>query len=113
MTGKFNLGYFLKGAGKEDWFKAWGTGWRLLFTFLIIGLLALTIYKAYFVPTQKQQQTNTITAQAGSTINIGQSQSSAKARPWWLPHLFTELYAFAESDSRTGVGTRGGLQWIW
>jgi hypothetical protein len=111
MVGKFNLGYFFKGAGVEDWWKALGHGWRLL----VIIALCFVVFKGImtFFPTQKQTQTNTITAQAGSTVNIGQSQSSVKARPWWLPHLFTELYAFAESDSRTGVGTRGGLQWIW
>jgi hypothetical protein len=89
----------------------WSKALKMGLILAVVALLGLTIYKAYFVPTQKQTQTNTITAQPGSTVNIGQSQSSAKARPWWLPRLFTELYAFAESDSRTGIGSKVGARW--
>lgn len=41
MQGKFDLGYFIKGSGLEDWWKALGLGWRLIvfgvFIFFLIS----------------------------------------------------------------------------
>ena len=48
MEGKFNLKYFLTGAGITDWFKAWGLGWRLILTLVIIFFVGITIYRAFF-----------------------------------------------------------------
>jgi hypothetical protein len=104
MTGKFNLKYFLTGAGMEDWYKALGMGWRLL----LVAAIGLTIYKAYFVKTQTQR--NMITAQPGSTVIIQQKQEEKK-KTWWIPSPFVDLYTFVESNDRKGFGTRFGGRW--
>lgn len=91
--------------------QVWSKALKFGLIWLFIILLGFTIWKAYFTPTQEQHQQNIINAQPGATVNVGQSQKQeAKKRPWWLPHIFTEIYAFAETD-RTGVGTKGGLKW--
>jgi hypothetical protein len=117
MTGKFNLGYFFKGAGLEDWFKSWGLGWRFLVTILAIIFVVLTIWRAYFMKTQtqNQKQTATVIALPGSTVTYAPQQSQkqeVKKRPWWLPIFFIEGYGFSETsgigNSRTGIGGRAG-----
>lgn len=91
----------------------WSKALKVGLILVVLGFLGLTIWKAYFVPDQQQHQSNVINAQPGATVNIGQSQKQeAKKRAWWLPHLFTEIYAFQETD-RNGIGTRGGARWEW
>jgi hypothetical protein len=111
MTGKFDLKYFLNGKGLEDWFKTWGFGWRLLITLLALIFVAVTIYRAFFMKTQTQKQTNQLLALPFSTVYYAPQQSQkqeVKKRPWWLPIPFVEGYAFAESNGRTGIGGRAG-----
>lgn len=115
MKGKFNLGYFLKGAGAEDWFKSWGLGWRLIITIIILLFVFTTIYRVLFVKNQTQSQQMTIWPFSFSTITYAPQQEQKqeiKKRPWWLPIFFIEGYGFAETsginNSRTGLGGRAG-----
>jgi hypothetical protein len=74
----------------------------------IIILAVVFTVKAFFNKTQ--QQTNTITVQPGGVANIQQIQDGKK----WL-FLFAEPYVFAEagSQSRSGMGVRGGVRLEW
>ena len=103
MEGKFSTKYFFTGKGKETWFKTLGIGWRLVF----IAIILFTIYRAYFVKTQTQH--NTITAQPGSTVNV--IQKTNEKRAWWMPTPFVDMYAFVETNDRSGFGGRAGCRW--
>lgn len=93
-----------------DWFKAFMVGIKILG----ILFIAFTIYRAWFMATQKQTQQTHVTVQPGGTMNLVQSQTTTvKKRPWWLPIVFVEGYGFAESDGRTGLGARAGGRFEW
>jgi len=80
-----------------------------------LAFIGFTIYRAYCMPTNTQKQTTQIKVESGGTLNLTQSQKQeGKKRPWWMPTLFIEGYGFIETwgtESRTGVGTRGGGRW--
>lgn len=82
----------------------------------LIVLAGFTIWKAFFMPTQtqNQRQTATVFALPGSIVTYTPKQEQkqeVKKRSWWLPIPFVEGYGFAESDGRTGAGVRGGGRW--
>jgi len=71
MKGSFDLGYFLKGAGPEDWFKALGLGTRFIVVILIVGLLAaggISIWRFIFPVPDKQINRPRVYALPGSKI---------------------------------------------
>jgi len=103
VEGKFNPKYFILGKGKEDWWKTLGYAWRLA----IILFAVFIIYRAFFM--KQQTQNNQIMAQPGSTINV--IQKTNEKRAWWMPTPFVDIYAFVESDDRSGVGGRAGCRW--
>lgn len=112
MQGKFDPKYFFKGAGLEDWFKSWGLGWRLIITLIAVLFVIVTIWRAYFMKTQTQKQTNSVIALPFSRIEFKPEQEQKqeiKKRPWWLPVLFIEGYGFSE-PGRTGIGSRAGAR---
>lgn len=105
----FNFKYLIAGDGKKDWFKAWGLGWRLMITLGLLCLIGLGIYTLFPKP---NVQSNTVTAESGSTINIIQKNEQKKA--WWMPSPFVEVYTFVEKDNtdgRNGIGGRFGARW--
>ena len=79
MQGKFSLKYFLLGAGKEDFFKAWGTGVRLLATIIIILLLisgGLYVWNFLFPKAKINENKPTINVGQGGTSNYTVIQKS-------------------------------------
>jgi len=46
---KFSLRYFIVGEGAKDWWKAWGTGWRLIITIAVFFLSWLESIKSSFL----------------------------------------------------------------
>jgi len=70
-----------------------------------------TIYRAYFVPTNKQVQTTHIEVTQGGTLNLQQNQKQeVKKRAWWIPTPFVEAYGFTETTGRAGAGARIGAR---
>jgi hypothetical protein len=78
----------------------------------VLAILAFVGFFMWRGINNTQHQSNVINAQPGAVVNVGQTQNAQKKRPWWLPHLFTEIYAFQETD-RNGVGAKGGARWEW
>jgi len=124
MKGPFKLGYFLKGAGFEDWFKSWGLGIRFLITILAILFLVVMIQRAFFRKDQTQTQSSRVVVypfsfSTVSVVNAPQQQQKQeiKKRPWWLPIVFVEGYGFTETtglnSNRTGLGGRAGARLEW
>jgi len=96
----------------------WMKNIRFILGLVIILVLGYTIYRAYIMPRNKQVQNTQIHVDSGGTLNLTNSQKiEEKKRPWWLPHLFGEVYGFKEFEaaggSRTGVGGRAGGRWEW
>lgn len=98
----------------------WLKDLRTIATIVIIAFVGFTVWRAYFMKTQTQHQTTGIVALPGSTVVYSPQQSQKQEgpkRPWWLPHVFGEIYGFAEQNTdsthRTGLGTKGGLRWEW
>jgi hypothetical protein len=73
-----------------------------------IGLIGLTIYKAFFMPTQTTRQETHIIAQPGAQVTIDQKREEKKSG--LEVHPFVEGYGFAESDDRKGVGAKAGVR---
>jgi len=73
-----------------------------------IGLVGLTIYKAFFMPTQTTRQETHIIAQPGAQVTIDQKREEKKSG--LEVHPFVEGYGFAESDDRKGVGAKAGVR---
>ena len=71
-----------------------------------IGIIGLTIYRAFFMPTRKE--VTQIVAQSGSHVNIEQKKEDKKSGVSVTP--FVEGYGFAESDKRTGAGAKAGVR---
>ena len=71
-----------------------------------IGIIGLTIYRAFFMPTKKE--ITQIVAQSGSHVKIEQKKVEEKAGVSISP--FVEGYGFAESNDRKGVGAKAGIR---
>ena len=74
----------------------------------LVGFVGLTIYRAFFMPTQTTKQETHIVAQSGSQVTIDQKREEKK--PGIEVHPFVEGYGFAESDDRKGVGGKAGVR---
>ena len=71
-----------------------------------IGIIGLTIYRAFFMPTRKE--ITQIVAQSGSHVSIEQKKEEKRSGISVSP--FVEGYGFAESDDRKGVGAKAGIR---
>ena len=103
MKGPFNLGYFIKGAGAEDWFKALGNGWRITLI-LGIGLLLFLGVKSILPKPQKQ----IIRVEKGGVATIIQSQDRKR---FIIP--FVEGGAEARDREKIGAFIRAGVRMEW
>src|SRR5512135_1251752 len=105
------LKYFVKGAGIDDWFKAWGSWWRLLVTFLAVVFLALVLYGSWSWWTKKKPQNVSnpkVVAMPGSHIEkIEQPTTQVYVEPEkkWEVGLGAGVASF---DSKNGAGA-----WCW
>jgi len=70
----------------------------------LVGFVGLTIYRAFFMPTQTTKQETHIIAQPGAQVTVDQKREEKKSGVEVSP--FVEGYGFAESDNRKGVGAR-------
>lgn len=75
--------------------------------FALIGFIALTIYRAFIMPTESTKQETHIIAQSGAQITVDQKKQD-KSKIDISP--FVEGYGFAESDNRKGVGGKAGVR---
>ena len=73
-----------------------------------IGLRGLTIYKAFFMPTETTKQETHIIAQPGAQVTIDQKREEKQSG--LEVHPFVEGYGFAESDDRKGGGAKAGVR---
>ena len=104
-TEKFSL---LKFAGSFFQLLPWIKNLRYVAGIALIGFVGLTIYRAFFMPTQTTKQVTHIIAQPGAQVTIDQKHEEKK--PCVEVHPFVEGYGFAESDNRKGVGAKVGVQ---
>ncbi|MBI5050548.1 MAG: hypothetical protein HZC11_06715 [Nitrospirae bacterium] len=104
-TEKFSL---LKFAGSFFQFLPWAKTLRYAAGIALIGFVGLTIYRAFFMPTQTTKQITHIIAQPGAQVTVDQKREEKK--PGVEVHPFVEGYGFAESDNRKGVGAKAGVQ---
>jgi hypothetical protein len=74
----------------------------------LIGFVGLTIYRAFFMPTQTTRQETHIIAQSGAQVTVDQKKEEKK--PGIEVRPFIEGYGFAESDDRKGVGAKAGVR---
>jgi hypothetical protein len=102
---KFSL---LKFLGSFVQWLPWVKTARYAIGIAAIGLIGLTIYKAFFMPTQTTKQETHIIAQPGSQVTIDQEREEKK--PGIEVRPFVEGYGFAESDDRKGVGGKAGVR---
>jgi len=94
--------------GLLTWLKAFKFGLILAG----VAFIGITIWRAYFMPTNTQSQETAIRVERGGTLNLTQSQKQEiKKKKWWVPSIFGEVYGFTETDGRMGLGAKGGLRW--
>lgn len=104
-TEKFSL---LKFAGSFFQFLPWVKTLRYAVGIALIGFIGLTIYRAFFMPTQTTKQVTHIIAQPGSQVTVDQKKEEKK--PGIEVSPFVEGYGFVESDERKGVGAKAGVR---
>lgn len=98
MQGKFDLGYFIKGNGKEDWFKALGNGWRIGIITLVAFLLILGISTIF-----KKNIQQTKIGEVKGNVNIIQKSSR-----FFIPFIEGGVEQKSNSDLATFI--RGGIR---
>jgi len=101
---KFSLVKFVSSFGQ---FLPWIKTARYVLGFLGIAFIGLTIYRAYFMPTNKT--VNNIVAQPGSQVTLVDDKKKENKKFFAL-HPFIEGYGFAESDGRNGFGGKAGIR---
>jgi len=101
---KFSL---LKFAGSFFQLLPWVKNLRYVVGIALVGFVGLTIYRAFFMPTESTRQETHIIAQRGAQVTIDQKHEEKKHGIEL--HPFIEGYGFVESDDRKGVGGRGGV----
>ncbi len=101
---KFNL---FKFAGSFSQLLPWVKTVRYALGFLGIGFIGLTIYRAYFMPTNKQ--VTQIVAQSGSQVTVVEEKKK-EMKKFFNIRPFVEGYGFVESDNRKGAGGRAGIR---
>ncbi len=90
----------------------WIKDLRTIIAIILFALVGYTFWRAYIMPKTKQVQQTQIHVDTGGTLNLSQSQKSEeKKKAWFIPSIFGEFYTFVESDSRRGVGCKGGFRW--
>lgn len=104
-TEKFSL---FKFAGSFFQFLPWVKTLRYAAGIALIGFVGLTIYRAFFMPTQTTKQVTHIIAQPGSQVTVDQKRQEKKSGIEVSP--FVEGYGFVESDERKGVGAKAGVR---
>ena len=102
---KFSL---FKFAGSFFQFLPWVKTLRYVAGIALIGFVGLTIYRAFFMPTQTTKQVTHIIAQPGSQVTVDQKRQEKKSGIEVSP--FVEGYGFVESDERKGVGAKAGVR---
>ena len=102
---KFSL---LKFAGSFFQFLPWVKTLRYAAGIALIGFVGLTIYRAFFMPTQITKQVAHIIAQPGAQVTIDQEKEEKKSGIEVSP--FVEGYGFVESDERKGAGAKAGVR---
>ena len=102
---KFSL---LKFLGSFFQVLPWVKNIRYVIGIALVGFVGLTVYRAFFMPTQTTKQETHIVAQSGSQVTIDQKREEKK--PGVEVHPFVEGYGFAESDDRKGVGGKAGVR---
>jgi len=102
---KFNL---LKFLGSFTQVLPWVKTLRYAAGIALIGFVGLTIYRAFFMPTQTTKQITHIIAQPGAQVTVDQKREEKK--PGIDVNSFVEGYGFSESDSRKGAGVRAGVK---
>ena len=102
---KFSL---LKFLGSFFQFLPWVKTLRYAAGFALLGFIGVTIYRAFFMPTQTTRQETHIIAQPGAQVTIDQKREEKK--PGIEVRPFVEGYGFAESDDRKGVGAKAGVR---
>ena len=102
---KFNLLKFI-----TSFFQVlpWVKTLRYVAGIALVGFIGITIYRAFFMPTQTTKQETHIIAQPGSQVTIDQKREEKKSGI--EIHPFVEGYGFAESDDRKGVGGKAGVR---
>ena len=80
---------------------------RYALGFLGVGFIGLTIYRAYFMPTNKQ--VTQIVAQSGSQVTVVEEKKKENKKLLSI-HPFVEGYGFVESDERKGAGAKAGVR---
>jgi len=98
----------LKFAGSFFQFLPWVKTLRYAAGIALIGFVGLTIYRAFFMPTQTTKQVTHIIAQPGAHVTVDQKKEEKK--PGIEINPFVEGYGFVESDERKGVGARAGMR---
>ncbi len=101
---RFSLIKFIASFGQ---FLPWVKTARYALGFLGIGFIGLTIYRAYFMPTNKQ--VTQIVAQPGSQVTVVEEKKKETKKLFSI-HPFVEGYGFAETDKRNGFGGRAGIR---
>lgn len=102
---KFSL---LKFAGSFFDLLPWVKTLRYVAGVALIGFVGLTIYRAFFMPTQTTKQVTHIIAQPGAQVTVDQKKEEKKSGVEVSP--FVEGYGFMESDDRKGAGAKAGIR---
>jgi putative Mn2+ efflux pump MntP len=98
----------LKFLGSFFQFLPWVKTLRYAAGFALLGFIGITVYRAFFMPTQTTKQETHIIAQPGAQVTIDQKREEKKSG--LEVHPFVEGYGFAESDDRKGVGAKAGVR---
>lgn len=103
----FDITYFFKGEGWKDWFKAWGSGYRLVITIVVGGLLILGV-RALFVKKPQNINQPHITVASGGKVDYQVNQIGDRKR-LFIP--FVEVYTFKEGKTEGfGYGLKAGVR---
>jgi uncharacterized SAM-binding protein YcdF (DUF218 family) len=73
----------------------------------LIGLIGLTIYRAFIMPTNQRSKKLILLLSQGAQITLDQKRQEKSGMDI---NPFVEGYGFAESDNRKGVGGKAGLR---
>lgn len=109
MNKGFNLGYFFKGAGIEDWYKAWGSGFRLLITIALLLFLVMGVRSCFKPAGNTSNPKVTVLPFGHFEGNVTQSpvQKTESKRPWWQPIPYISV---AGETRWEGEVTKSGLK---
>lgn len=112
---QFSLGYFFKGAGIEDWFKAWGAGFRLIVTIALIAFLVTGIRSCFRPQGNVSNPKVTVLPFGHFEGNVTQSpsQKTEQKRPWWQPIPYVSVAGetrWEDGGTKSGFKAEVGLR---